>query len=274
VLRAAGQLPGTGLLEFSLSGSRTVVTRSFATSPLKLLNPRNHGRAAWVFSSSYGGGLLGGDRIALTADVRAGAAALLSTQASTKVYRSERPARQELCATVATDGMLVLAPDPVACFADSRYSQQQTVHLAGNAGLVLVDWVTCGRRASGERWDLRGYDSRTEIFHDGRKILHDVLRLSPQSSPISDQMGRFNTLATAVLCGPGPLDAGRKLVSALHSRNTGRQVDLLQSAAVFQDAGVLLRIAGVSIEETGRALRQHLAFVGASLGEDPWARKW
>ena len=79
---------GTGLVRVVRSGCRSVVSRALATSPLKLFTPRNHGAAAWVYSANYGGGLVGGDTLRLVVDVGPGALALLTTQASTKVYRS------------------------------------------------------------------------------------------------------------------------------------------------------------------------------------------
>ena len=41
--------------------------------------PDNHGHAAWVYTSSYGGGIVGGD--ALHLDIEVGAEALLSFDA-------------------------------------------------------------------------------------------------------------------------------------------------------------------------------------------------
>ena len=58
--------PGTGLLDVVRVDRRSVVRRAYATSPLRLLTPKNHGSAAWVYASSYGGGLVGGDDLRLT----------------------------------------------------------------------------------------------------------------------------------------------------------------------------------------------------------------
>jgi urease accessory protein len=72
-----------------------VLTRGSATSPLKLFNPRNAGASAWAYLATYGGGLVGGDQVRMRIEVGPQAAALVSTQASTKVYRSARRASQE-----------------------------------------------------------------------------------------------------------------------------------------------------------------------------------
>ena len=80
--------PGTGLLDVVRVARRSTVRRAYATSPLRFLTPGNHGRAAWVYAASYRGGLLGGDALRLTVRVGSDASAFVSTQASTKVYRS------------------------------------------------------------------------------------------------------------------------------------------------------------------------------------------
>ena len=116
---------GTGFLQVVKRGGRSVVCRAFAASPLKLLTPRNHGAAAWVYAASYGGGLVGGDAIRLAVDVAPGAMAFLSTQSSTKAYRSDRGTSAHLDAIVGDAGLLVVAPDPVVCFAGSSYQQSQ-----------------------------------------------------------------------------------------------------------------------------------------------------
>ena len=46
------------------------------------------------------------------------------------------------------------------------------------------------------------------------------------------------------------------------------------SAARLRDGGALLRMAGISVEQMGRALRAHLAFLSPLVGDDLWSRKW
>src|SRR4051812_7708813 len=84
---AVPELPsGHGVLDIARISEKSVVQSAHARSPLKFLNPRNHGQAAWIYTSTYGGGLLGGDSISLRIDVGQDATAVLLTQASTKVY--------------------------------------------------------------------------------------------------------------------------------------------------------------------------------------------
>lgn len=208
------QRPGTARMQFCHGSTGTTLGSAYATSPLRLLTPRNHGVAAWVYLSSFGGGLVDGDHFDVQVDVDPGAFALLGTQASTKVYRSpERRAgdalasggptapdgtdgtaataasagaagtgggcSQRLSARVGEGAALALLPDPVVCFADARYDQTLDIALAPTASLVAIDGYTCGRSARGERWAFSRYASRTVVT---RGVTRGVTR-APSGGP-------------------------------------------------------------------------------------------
>src|SRR5581483_7938617 len=95
-------------------------------------------------------------------EIQAGAMAVLTTQASTKVYRSLEPATQTLRATVGSGALLASLPDPVVCFADAHFTQTQRIDLDEGGNLVLVDWMTSGRHRCGERWAFAHYENRID----------------------------------------------------------------------------------------------------------------
>jgi urease accessory protein len=260
-------------------GGRSRVTTALAASPLRLLLPRNHGTAAWIFTSSYGGGLVGGDACAIDLEVAHDAAAFVSTQASTKVYRSPTGATAELRATVATGGMLVLAPDPVVPFAASRYRQTQHIDLEAGAGLVLIDWVTSGRRAAGERWAFDAYDATTQVRLEGTPIVHEALRLRLEDGDLRARAGRFDVLAFVLVAGAPLRNRAAGVVSCVASDPLRRKSGRLAAAAVVAprglgEVGCVVRVAGASVEAVGGYIRRLLAFVPDLLGDDPWERKW
>ena len=250
------------------------MSRAFATSPLRLLTPRNHGHAAWIYTSSHGGGLVDGDDIALRASVGAGAAAFLSTQSATKVYRSPRGTRAALDADVGDNALLVVAPDAVICFAGSRYRQTQRVALGAGSGLVLVDWVTSGRRESGERWAFDEYVSRTVVHLEERLVVHDALALRASDGRMAARFGSYDVLAAAVLVGRGLAEEIDRLDARVRSEPVKRRADRLIAAAPVGDAGCVVRIAGRTVEDVDDTLRDLLGFVPRLLGDSPWARKW
>lgn len=265
---------GSAHLTFTRSGPATVLTRAFAASPAKLIATNGRGTTCWVYAATFGGGLVGGDEIRLRADVTAGARGLLTTQASTKVYRSLRPASQSLEASVDADALLAVVPDPVVCFAEADFTQTQRYDLHRDASLVMVDWITSGRHASGERWAFSRYESRFDIRRGSERIFFDAIVLEPHIDSVVDRMGRFNVLLTAVITGPLVAGVAGNLVHRLSEAPIARRADLVLSAAKLRDGGALLRMAGTSVEQMGRALREHLAFLSPLTGDDLWRRKW
>jgi urease accessory protein len=265
---------GSAYLTFTRSGSDTVLTRAFATSPAKLIASKGRGSTCWVYAATFGGGLVGGDDIQLRADVTAGARALLTTQASTKVYRSDRRSRQGLTATVGANGLLAVVPDPVVCFANSDFAQKQRYDLHPDSSLVMVDWMTSGRHASGERWAFSRYESRVDIRRGSQRVFFDGLVLEPHTDAVAARMGRFNVYLTAIVSGPLVAAAAVELVSEVSHSPVARGADLVVAAAALPDGGALLRMAGTSVEALGGTLRRRLGFLPPLVGDDLWSRKW
>lgn len=228
----------------------------------------------WVYAATYGGGLVGGDDIQLRIDVTADARALLTTQASTKVYRSPRRSRQSVSATVEQGALLAVVPDPIVCFAGADFAQTQRYELHDTANLVVVDWMTSGRHAIGERWAFSRYESRFDIRRHAQPIFFDGVVLERNVDTVADRMGRFDVLLTAIMTGPLLAGAARELFDRISHEPVARARDLVVSAAPLRDGGALLRMAGTSVEQVGRTLRSHLTFLSPILGDDLWTRKW
>ena len=264
--------PGSGSLVVERVGTRSLVTRAFATSPLRLLTPRNHGRAAWIYTSTYGGGLVDGDALRLDLEIGADAAALLATQAATKVYRSPRGTSMSMTARVGERALLVAAPDPVVCFRGASYRQDQRIDLAETGGLVFIDWLTSGRHAAGERWSFDRYASRLAISRQGRRVLLDALALD--AAGLANRMGRFDVALVAIVLGPALVPHAESVLARVAATSIARRARLLVGASAIAGGGCLLRMIGTSVEDVGRAARGHLSFVPALLGDDPWSRKW
>jgi urease accessory protein len=71
--------PGHGRVRLAADGAFAELAAAY---PLKLLAPRlAHPRVAAVYILSYGGGLVGGDRVQLDLEVESGAILLALTQA-------------------------------------------------------------------------------------------------------------------------------------------------------------------------------------------------
>ncbi len=268
---------GRGLLEFSFVAGGSAVTRAEATNPLKLLNPRRKNKAAWTYVSTFGGGLVAGDQTDIHVRVRSGATGVISTQSSTKVYKSPNgvPSRQFLSASLDENATLVIAPDPVTCFADSVYQQYQRFDLATDSTLIVIDWLTSGRRACGERWDFSRYASRLEVFLTGTRLLNESLCLNRDEGALEGlyRLGRFNCLATVLLIGQRLQMIRKQLLTLIGSKPIEPGALLIDAISPIQD-GVILRILADTPESVSRYLKDKLSFLRDMLGEAPWERKW
>jgi urease accessory protein len=269
--------PGSSRLDVTWVDGASAVTRAFATSPMKLLVPRPRGPSAWIYSSSFGGGLVAGDRTSLELRLAPGTRAFVGTQAATKIYRN--PQRQasghDTVAHLSAASILVFAPDPAQLFASSTYRQRQVFHLAADASLVMVDGFTPGRVACGESWAFDHYSSRNQVLVAGRPVFLDALRLDPTDGPLVTpfRAGRHGCFATLLLLGPALQPTAQTLLSEIAAQPVSPRAVLTLAASPLLD-GVVARIAGPSAEAVGRELRRWLAPVASLLGDDPWQRKW
>lgn len=273
---AAGCGHGIGYVELAQVAGHTAVVRRFARSPLKLLTPRGSGQCAHVVTSTYGGGLLAGDEISVRIAAGDETRCAVGTQASTKVYRSDglRMSRQSLDATLGRDAVLAVVPDPVTCFAGSRYEQRQRFRLATGASLLFVDWLTSGRAACGERWAFEHYRSDTRIDVGSACVARDALLLSTEDNvSVAGRMRQFDCFASVFLLGPAFSAAAAGLLERVAQMPVQRRAPLVAAASPLRD-GAVLRIAGGAAELVGRFIASQLESAWDSLGEDPWSRKW
>lgn len=275
--------PGSGKVRVERVGPRSVVHTARAESPLKLVLPKNHGDAAWCFVTSFGGGLVDGDALALRAEVGAGAKLLLATQASTKVYRSAgRGAAQHFSVEVGPGGLLVVLSDPVICFDSAQYTQTWEVALAEGATLVVQDCLGAGRVARGERWAFDRYASSWRIERAGVPVLHDAQRLDRADGALFARLAPFDALATVMATGPLAGEVVARIVALGGARPTA---DRVCSWAPFAGddggdpaapSGALGRMATRTLEDAMALSRRLLEPVTAPqlLGDSPFARKW
>lgn len=194
-----------------------------------------------VFLLTYGGGLIAGDNINLTATLEPHTRLALLTQGSTKIFKSKsstfattatsttgqtlqlpvaspfatssnQPTRQTLNVKISPHSSLCYLPDPSQPYAHSTYTQQQTFYLDpfGSSSLLLLDWVNSGRPALNEKWTLTSWKGRNEIrefdeHSKGRLLIRDALLLFNDDNNLADLSAKTDgkgILGTLIICGP------------------------------------------------------------------------
>lgn len=167
-----------------------------------------------VYLLTYGGGIVAGDSIDLDVQLDTKTRLLLLTQGSTKIFKTEDAriiSHQRMNVHLKEGAALVYLPDPVQPFAHTAFSQSQLYHLDnGQGSLCVCDWVTSGRSARGENWDIFEYKSRNEVWSTetatGKKrlLLRDNLILDKHGRTdmhLSTRMDGFSVFGTLIVRG-------------------------------------------------------------------------
>jgi len=301
--------PGHGRIACASYGSSFVFSELSAAYPLKLLSPKvDQNTVAIAYVLSYGGGLVGGDHIKLNINVKDRCRLLLLSQGSTKVFKTRPGDRLSTRlrgqsthaapnvttyvaeATVAPGGVLFMLPDPVTCFRAASYSQTQRITLAGDASLVLLDWVTSGRKSLGEEWVFSRYHSLNEVFLDGRCIARDIMLLeepSPIKTPeiiqsqglcrtLGERLQPYSCYATLILSGPlvqgvvAHLDKLYKSITVFKTASPARTIWAL--SPISEGKGYIVRAAGVETEDVKDWLRESLRGFQDIVGIDTYLK--
>lgn len=263
-----GGSAGAGVVRVERIAGKSAATTVHASSPLRLLLSRP-GEVATIVTSTFGGGLVDGDAIALQVDVR-DASALVTTQASTKIYRARGDSRGSssvVRARVTGDALIAVVPDPVVPFAGARYQQRTKLSLDGGASAIVVDVLAAGRVARGERWAFSHVRTELEIVVDERCVARDATLLDERHGEIGKRLGRFEAIGTITLVGPRTRELRARLHEELASTTVVRGAAVVEAASARGDASIV-RMAATDVESLVQRVR---ARIGALC--DPWARR-
>ncbi|CAK8571176.1 unnamed protein product [Lathyrus sativus] len=281
-------------------GGRSSITSCLSRYPLKFITPKKVGPsnidAVWVYVLNYGGGIVSGDRISCKFSVGDSCTMVLTTQGSTKVYKSveSKCSHQILEARVGSNALLAIIPDPVTCFSTARYYQKQVFTVSLDSNLVIVDWITSGRHESGEKWDFDLYRSTNNIFFDdGQPLFLDTMLLEKDSfGRVKEHMLDYQVIAMIVLLGP-KMQYIQNLVQDNVKRIMTEQLQnplaalshqkskadffttkptLVASCSVFgpKKIGLIVRVASVTTESVYNFLQHQLAPLEPLIGVPPY----
>jgi urease accessory protein len=157
-------------LRFAACGARTELVERRHSGPLRVQRPFHPepSGTCHVYVLHPPGGVVGGDQLVLDVSVDAGAHALLTTPAATKLYRSAGPragVRQTL--RVARGARLEWLPHETIAFSAAHAELTTRVELAAGARFLGWEMLCLGRPASDERFDRGEVRQRIEIAIDG-----------------------------------------------------------------------------------------------------------
>jgi urease accessory protein len=209
-LSLAASPEGAARLVFAHRGT-TRLARLFQKAPLRVLMPRPApGDLPCAVLLNTSGGIVGGDALQVAVRVEAGAAAVVTSQAAEKAYRSAgADATLEVDLDLEEGTWLEWLPQETILFDGARLRRRLRVHAAAQARLVAVDVLVFGRRARGERFRRGSFYDRWEIRVGGHLAWVDALRLTPEPGALLDAPFGFagaGAAATAIYVASDAVD--------------------------------------------------------------------
>lgn len=248
--------PWTGYLQLAVEkrGKKTIAEDIYYYGAFKIMSPfylQNDAQACYYIMNP-GGGYVDGDTYRMDIQLSKQAELLLTTQSATKIYKTPNtPVIQEINITLKEGSLLEYLPDPIIGYKDSRYKQNTVVNMEKGSYFIATDIVTPGWDSEGNLFSYNLLDLKTEIYLDGKIVVLDHIRLSPDSQNIMDIgfLEGYTHFGTMIVVGEkADYDFCLKLHEAMEANDLKCKLGLSKLSV----SGFTLRVLGLSTQDVER----------------------
>jgi urease accessory protein len=253
-------------VRFGAEAGRTQALERAESGGYRVRFPRTRETCEAVLINT-GGGMAGGDHMRAEISLDAGAAALVTTQAAEKIYRSQGALTEiGIDLKLAAGGRLDWLPQEMILFCGSRWRRQLTADIVADASLTIAESIVFGRVAMNEIVDRGSCHDRWRIRRGGRLIFAEDMRLDANPARLlAAKASSSGARALATILHVAP-DAEQRLEEAR---------DLLHAAASECGASawngmLLVRL----LSRDAQALRADLVRFVEGFRRAPMPRSW
>lgn len=160
---------------------RSRISRLYQDGSARIRMPRVTRDPLEAVLINTAGGLTGGDRIAWSIDIGAGASAVVTTQACEKVYRALAGRAEMNCElSVGAGGRLAWLPQETILFDRAAFSRRLDVDLGESAEALIVEATVFGRLAMGESAAHAMFRDRWRVRRGGRMVHAEDFAIGPE----------------------------------------------------------------------------------------------
>ncbi len=211
----------TATLTVRDDGGVTRLVDLYQAAPLRLLFPASADPLEPMVAIlvNTAGGLVGGDRLMITVEARAGARLLVMAQAAEKLYGSAgADVRWDVTLKAEADAWLEWLPQETIAFDGARLRRRTRLDLARNAQCLAGEMLVLGRAAHDETFNHGLVRDGWEVRLDGRLVWADALHLEQHIAQTLSTPSGFcgaHSCATLVAKITDPL-AGRDALRAIN----------------------------------------------------------
>ena len=176
-------------LEIGLRGTKSIITDSYFTSPLKLGTPNMEGDRLKVVLMMASAGILKGDSFVYSIHCQPHTKLLLTEQSYTKIFQTgDVGAKRVQKIQIGEGASLYYQPCATIPFAGSRFDNSLNVDMSRDSEFVYTDIVTAGRVGMGECFLYTHFSNRVTVCVEGRPVWIDNCLLEPQSMDVENMI--------------------------------------------------------------------------------------
>ena len=147
---------------------------------------------------------MGGDELAITANVRKAAQVQITTPGAAKWYKANgHVSHQNINLNVGAGGSLEWVPQETIFFDNADLVLDHQVRLEKDATYIGCEILCFGRTASGESFNGGCVRQRTRVYRDGKLIWLEQIRLLGGSPAMSGPLGLAGRTVCATLISTG-----------------------------------------------------------------------
>jgi len=219
-------------LGFAHQHSKTVLAHRRHVGPLTVQRPfYPEGGVCHVYLLHPPGGVVAGD--CLTINIKAGtdSAALVTTPAAGKFYRSDgKLARQQVSLTVSSNATLEWLPQETIIYEGARVASEMRLDLAAGARYIGWEILVLGRPAATEGFTRGEAGMNWEIFRSGELFYRERLKIDAQAFAANWGLNGHSACGTLFAC---PVTAVQlEVVQQLIGESAGRGVTLINDMLI------------------------------------------
>lgn len=214
-------------LGFEHKYGKTVLAQRRHIGPLTVQRPfYPEGEVCHVYVLHPPGGVVAGDNLTIAVNAATGSAALVTTPAAGKFYRSDgKLARQQLALTVAAGASLEWLPQETIIYEGAQVASDVRLDLAADARFIGWEILALGRPAAQEGFTTGDVAMNWQIFRAGELFYRERMRIDAGAFAANWGLNGHSACGTMFACPATALQLAA--VHALIGEASGRGVTLL-----------------------------------------------
>lgn len=234
----------TGVLKLQAKkkDQKTIISSCYYEGALKLTRPVYlEENSPSLYLIHVGGGYVDGDTYITSLAVEDGAELAVTTQSSTKVYRTpKKPVYQRMDVRLGKGSVLEFIPDPLIAYEGARFIQETSVQLEEESCLFFSDIITPGWAEDGSFFQYDWIRSKLKVFNGEKLLIFDHLMLEPDDEMAGMmQMDHYTHVGTFLIFHQ---KASKEFLDTLYETLADKFEEVRFGLSALPEGGLMVRI--------------------------------